>query len=496
MSGWRWRIFGVTASISVGLVALCVSTAVSLFMQQQAVASLLRDNIATRRAAVELEECLQDLLTLERHDVEAVASLHERVQKHLEEVRTLADELDEQVQYQQIAQGFAEYLRQWQSMPPVTDPEHRAVFETVRHFLEHQVLRPSIAFREAAGQRLEQATQHHESMLRRLAWGMAGIGLLGGGAGLILGYGVARGVSRTIRRLQVQLRDATGKLDPHQAAEIVLTEEAAFGSLHQQLDQLTERIEQMVERLRQREHEVLRAEQLAAVGQLAAGVGHELRNPLTSIKMLVQTGLENGGSLAAEDLIVMEDAIRRMERALQTFLDFARPPKLERQATDICRLLPTALQLIRGRAAKQHVELRWEAPTESIPAIVDAEQVQQVLINLLLNALDAMPHGGRLTLRLQADPQHVLLEIEDTGPGIPPEHMPRLFEPFFSTKTTGLGLGLVICRRIVEDHGGTLEIANRPEGGVRCRVILPRSDTESTADVVSARAVAPVAAGR
>jgi signal transduction histidine kinase len=324
---------------------------------------------------------------------------------------------------------------------------------------------------------------------------MAGIGLFGGGAGLILGYGVARRVGRTIRRLQVQLRDATGKLDPQQGAEIVLTEEVAFGSLHQQLDQLTEQIEQIVERLRQREHEVLRAEQLAAVGQLAAGVAHELRNPLTSIKMLVQTGLENGGGLSSEDLVVMEDAVRRMERTLQAFLDFARPPKLERHVTDVGQLLPAVLQLVRGRADKQHVELCWEVPSQPIPAVVDAAQVQQVLINLLLNALDAMPQGGRITLRLQADHRYVCVEVDDSGPGIPPEHMPRLFEPFFSTKATGLGLGLVICRRIVEDHGGTLEITNLPQKGVRCRVILPRYDAENSRHVFAAAIAAPVVAG-
>ncbi|MBN9119648.1 MAG: hypothetical protein J0I06_10920 [Planctomycetes bacterium] len=232
-------------------------------------------------------------------------------------------------------------------------------------------------------------------------------------------------------------------------------------------------MEQLVGALRERESEVLRADQLAAVGQLAAGVAHEIRNPLTSIKMLVQAGLEDAGGLTSEDLRVIEEEIRRTERSLRVFLDFARPPKPERRPTALTPLVRGVVDLIRGRAERQRVEVRVDGPADDVTATVDGEQVRQVLVNLSLNALDAMPTGGALAVAVRADAAGVEVEVSDTGPGIPPDLLPRLFQPFVSTKDTGLGLGLVVSRRIVEDHGGTIVAGARPGGGARFRVTLP-----------------------
>lgn len=225
-----------------------------------------------------------------------------------------------------------------------------------------------------------------------------------------------------------------------------------------------------------RELEVLRADQLAAVGQLAAGVAHELRNPLTSIKLLVQAAQEDGGDMAAEDLRVMEGEVRRMERSLNTFLEFARPPKLRRERVALGPLVEDVLGLLRVRAERQRVALVADLPGD-VSATADPEQLRQVLVNLGLNALDALPVGGSLRVAVRSEPNRVVLTVRDSGPGIAAEMLPRLFQPFASGKETGLGLGLVISRRIVEDHGGTLTAANWPGGGAEFVVRLPVEPT-------------------
>jgi PAS domain S-box-containing protein len=226
----------------------------------------------------------------------------------------------------------------------------------------------------------------------------------------------------------------------------------------------------------QRERDLLRADQLAMVGQMAAGVAHELRNPLTSIKGLVQVNLREAKSrgLPAEDLRVIEQEIRRMERTLQTFLDFARAPRCECRRLSLLPLIEQTLALIRGRTEKQDVALRFVQPATCMFVDGDSDQIQQLLVNLALNALDAMPQGGILELEIRLPHGgQVEIEISDSGPGIAPSLLPYVFDPFVSGKEKGLGLGLAISRRIAEDHGGSLEASTRLEGGARFVLRLP-----------------------
>jgi signal transduction histidine kinase len=244
--------------------------------------------------------------------------------------------------------------------------------------------------------------------------------------------------------------------------------------------EITLAVERSQAEQRRRERETLRAEQMAMVAQLATGVAHEIRNPLTSVKMLIQANQEEGGErpLNREDLQIIEGEIRRMERCLQTFLDYARPPKPERKLIDLATLVQRTFALVKARAERHKVALCFEPSSEPFHVEADAGQIQQVLLNLALNGLDAMPQGGTLEAHLRKCDDQVELAVLDTGPGIAPSMRGRLFQPFATSKETGVGLGLVISRRIAEDHRGALSAQNRPAGGACFTLRLPcRSDT-------------------
>jgi len=475
VSAFHMRYFWPFVLVTVCLVALCAAVAVSLIRQQATITVVLRENVATRKAVSNLRGCLNTLIALESHHVETVSDLHEQAQKQIAEIQRTANHPEEEAQARRLAAYFEEYLTLWQALPAEPNRERMVRLEEVTRFLEQKVLARCVEIESFNDQQIQQTAEQHERVLGQLAWGMAGISALGGIAGLVFGYGAARSLSRSIHRLQVRIRDAAGKLATTDLPEIVFIQEDGFHSLNEQLDRLTIRIEQVVQQLQERELEVLRAKQLAAVGQLAAGIGHEIRNPLTAIKMLVQSAIEAGdeGGLSSDDLLIVEAEIRRMERSLQAFLEFARPPKPERRTVELQAVLGQVLSLIRGRAEKQRVAVEVALPPGRVTLWADPNQLQQLFVNLVLNALDAMPQGGTLTLQGHIESGRVVVEVRDTGAGVSPELIPRLFEPFVSNKETGLGLGLAISRRIAEDHGGTIQWVSGGGRGACFRVTLP-----------------------
>jgi signal transduction histidine kinase len=228
---------------------------------------------------------------------------------------------------------------------------------------------------------------------------------------------------------------------------------------------------------------MLRAQQLAAVGQLAAGVAHEVRNPLTSIKMLVEAALREHKPrpFTEDNLRIVHGEILRLEQTVQGLLDFARPPKLKKQSSDLCAVVARAVELIRVRARQQKVGIESNGLEEPIHALVDPGQFCTVLVNLLVNALDAMPHGGRLSIQVYATPEQTIhLEVSDTGEGIRSEMIGQLFTPFVSTKPTGSGLGLSISKRIIEEHGGRIAVSNRAGRGACFAITLPATVSEES----------------
>jgi signal transduction histidine kinase len=301
------------------------------------------------------------------------------------------------------------------------------------------------------------------------------LGLAGPVGGLVMGYGVARGLQQSIYRLSVRVQDMAQHLD-RDVGSVSVVAGGDLQDLDRQMNHIVRRVEEVADRLHQHQRDMMRAEQLAAVGQLAAGVAHEVRNPLTGIKMLVESALQSGNRkpLNLEDLQVIHREVARLEKTVQGFLNFARLPSPQCSACDLCAVVREATELIGVRARQQTVTLAVRTPDESVEVFIDRGQLDTVLVNLFINALDAMPHGGRLEVEVEhTDDAGGRVTVADTGGGISPQVASRLFMPFTTTKPAGTGLGLSISGRILQEHRGSLSAGNRPEGGARFVLTLP-----------------------
>ena len=212
---------------------------------------------------------------------------------------------------------------------------------------------------------------------------------------------------------------------------------------------------------------------------MAAGFAHELRNPLMSMKILVQSAAERGdsGALRGRDLGVLEEEILRLEQLTSSLLDFARPPERQVRTFDLRTIIDDVVDLVSGKAEQRAIRIECDLPDEPILIEADAGQMRQVLFNLLLNALEAIQEGGSVSLEAKVVHEdgaaRLLVRVADTGPGLPRGLDKDIFAPFVSTKPTGLGLGLSVTRRIVEEHGGKITSRNRTEGGAEFSVTMP-----------------------
>ena len=240
--------------------------------------------------------------------------------------------------------------------------------------------------------------------------------------------------------------------------------------------QMEEKIQKTTADLKKTEAQLIRSEKLAALGQLAAGIAHEIRNPLTSINILIHSLTENFPTKDSrwEDLKVIEEEILRINEIVDQFLRFAKPAPPLLDKTDLIPIFEETLQLLRPQIEKGKIAVQKEF--EPLPLItVDREQIKQVILNLLMNAIQAMPGGGQLSMsgRFSRDGYWVELTVQDSGVGIPPEDLDKLFDPFFSTKEGGIGLGLSIAHRIIDQHHGKIEVESNPGKGTLFTISLP-----------------------
>ncbi len=247
------------------------------------------------------------------------------------------------------------------------------------------------------------------------------------------------------------------------------------------------------------EEEMRRKEKMAAIGNLAAGVAHEIRNPLSSIKGYAtyfgQRFPEGSEDRQAAGVMVRE--VERLNRVITDLIGLSRPTDVHAKPTDILTVLEHSLRLLHQDAERKQVQLILRRPKRPLPKVLlDADRFGQALLNICLNALEAMPQGGEVTLSAQKHGEHfLLLEIQDTGQGIEEQHLRHIFDPYFTTKGHGTGLGLATVHKIVEAHGGEISITSRhesdapktsplpslstaPASGTNVRILLPLAKEE------------------
>ena len=277
---------------------------------------------------------------------------------------------------------------------------------------------------------------------------------------MAVGAYVLRSVAGPVARLQAgAARIAGGELDAH----IDVDEPGEFGALARQFNAMTQALKQHQERL-------VQSEKLAGIGRLAAGVAHEINNPLAVILGYARLLRRKADDAAAGDLLVIEEETQRAKLIVDGLLDLSRPLTAEPETVELRPLCDDAIARLRETSSLTDVTVvaSGEAQVEGHP-----QKLRQIVDNLLRNAAEAAGSGGRVEVRIDADRKGARISFQDSGPGLAPEVLSKLFEPFFTTKGTGTGLGLAVSRGIAQAHGGEIEAESPPGGGARFTVWLP-----------------------
>jgi signal transduction histidine kinase len=245
-------------------------------------------------------------------------------------------------------------------------------------------------------------------------------------------------------------------------------------------------LEHVYTELRENVEKMKKTERLSAAGQLAASLAHEIRNPLASISGAA--GILKRGNASADNkqecLGILEKESQRLNKLLTNFLDFARPRLPRYQRADPSALVQSVTVLARHAAMRQQVEILDELPQRLPMVDCDAEQMKQVLLNIVLNAIQATQGGGRVIVRAFTENATLCVEVRDEGCGMAPQELDRIFEPFFTTKESGTGLGLAVAANIVEQHGGLLRAINNRGGGMTFRLELPLERAQKAVSVL------------
>jgi signal transduction histidine kinase len=319
---------------------------------------------------------------------------------------------------------------------------------------------------------------------------------------IVLGYFLSTSIARPILRLRA-LSQAVAAGDLNQKTELDRPDEIgelaeAFDTMTQHLRERTDeaarlyaetvqRNQELAEinvRLQSAQQQLVQSEKLAAVGQLTAGIVHDVKNPLAVIKGLAESLQDEPGleAYANKDLALIRESATKANQIVSDLLTFSRQSTPEMQQQDLKATVEAALRITTYLTRKANVQVITALPEQSVIVTYDAQQIEQVLINLIQNAIQAMPKGGALRVSLSQADQAIALAVQDTGVGIPPDNLHRIFDPFFTTKPAGegTGLGLSVSYGIIARHHGRIDVDSAVGQGTTFTILLPKQQPETS----------------
>lgn len=487
-----WKAAAPSLALSATLVLVSLCAAIALFYLQRSSTKAMERASEAFDAAVDLElhvrEVRQNLTKfIDTGDDSLLADLTQMpVSSELDRVERVAISEPGRRSIAQVRKSLSNLNDQLRKLSAVEQEQRRGeALRVVDEILDGELI---AAAREQRGMMRTALAQARIESSRLASWTsgtLLMLGLVGASIGILSGYKLAQALHHHLIEVTVSIGSASGSLE--QIGSIIdpdlLKPTGDLTRVKSMVTMLSDQVGAVVTRLQAAEQESRRQDQLAALGKLATGLAHELRNPLTAIKTLIEACRDpvEPAKLDDHDLQVIEEELDRLDASLQSFLDYARPPQATYRNVDLRQVIQRTAQLVSARAEQQAIEIRLVLPSQPIQLFVDPDQLHQVLLNLVLNALDSIGSSGVITVRLLTNhPDQVCVQVDDTGGGIGPQLIGKLFDPFVSSKAAGTGLGLTICRRIVEGHRGTISAENLAGNGARFSVVLPRKGVPET----------------
>jgi signal transduction histidine kinase len=460
-----------------------------IYRIQDETGALMEQNVRSAKMAKELNLSLYEIrassLTylFDRSD-ERIAELQEKQNEFialLNKAKETANTEEENTMIQQISALFSNYQ---QTLTNALEMHKKGFIGQPNKLIVHasqdlittilEKTNTFIASNEMAQAAYEASIKKNDDIIRTAMYALGVGGII---LGLILGWMIARIILNPIYKLVLKVRDAAGS---EVVEHIKMSPGKELEELDLHINRLIGRINQAHEDLQKNRELLDRSSKLAAIGKIAPALAHEIRNPLTAIKMLIYAMMQEPdiSKDRQHDLEIITHEINRVEGFLQNFLKYARPAKPQMQIVPIIPVIKETLQLMQPRFKQGHISLTEIHEQENLKIKADPDMIKQVVMNLLLNAVESMKQDGELTFITSVNTEDTdnkifQIIITDTGPGIPDDIKDSLFDPFVKGKDQGIGLGLSISQRIIELHHGWISATNNSGKGATFTVHLP-----------------------